>query len=479
MKKNYLGMVCAVSSAIYGGIALSQTQQTTIADQQQLAVTIYNENLALVKDRRRVELAVGESRLAFRDVSARLRAETALLRGLTEPSSLTVIEQNFDYDLLSPAKLLEKYVGKNVQLAQINPVTGVEALTIAKVLSVQQGVVVEIAGQIESNPPGRYLFPAVPDNLIDRPTLSVQLNNQQQGKQSVELSYLTGGLSWKADYVAELSADDQTMSLLGWVTLNNQSGTRYNNARLQLVAGDLNQVSRSVPRRYKTMALEAQMVADQPMSQQSLLDYHLYTLTRPTTLANNQSKQVKLLGGQSIPVSKSYHLDGQSYFYHSRRDRPEKALKITTRISFKNNKTSGLGVPLPKGIIRVYKQDNEGDAQFVGEDNIDHTAIKKTVSLTLGKSFDITASKVQTDYKKVVVSKKQYNFAAEVGMKITLDNGKPQPVKVVITEPLQGDWKMLKESSPHQKISAGRASWTITVPAMGSAELVYRVLIRH
>ena len=223
-------------------VAHADELRSTLQDQRSVAVTIYNENLALVKDQRKIAFASGQNVLAFRDVSARMRPETALLRSLTSPGKLSVIEQNFDFDLLTPGKLLEKYVGRNVNIIRTNPATGAETTEQAQVLSANEGVVMKIGSRIETGIPGRIVYPDVPDNLRDRPTLVMSLNNGGAAQQDVELSYLTGGLAWKADYVAELNAADDKLDLSGWVTLTNTSGTSYNNARLQLVAGDVNQV---------------------------------------------------------------------------------------------------------------------------------------------------------------------------------------------------------------------------------------------
>ena len=225
------------------GPAQAQEQRSTLADQQEVAVTIYNDNLALVKDVRKVPLKAGASALAFRDVSARMRAETALMRSLSSPGALRVQEQNFDFDLLTPQKMLEKYVGKQVKVVRTHPTTGAETVETATVLSANNGVVLQIGQRIETGVPGRLVFDDVPPNFRDRPTRVMNLQNTGPAQQDVELSYLTGGLSWKADYVVELNAAEDALDVSGWVTLTNTSGATYRNARLQLVAGDVNQVA--------------------------------------------------------------------------------------------------------------------------------------------------------------------------------------------------------------------------------------------
>ena len=291
--------------------AQSAERRSTLEDQQSVAVTIYNEDLALVKEARRVVLDAGRNRLALRDVSARMRPETAQLRSLSNPGGFDLLEQNFDFDLLTPAKLLEKYTGRTVRVIRTNPATGVETVESAQVLATTQGTVLQIGDRIETGVPGRIVFDGVPPNLRDRPTLVTELQNRVPGTQDVELTYLSGGLSWQADYVAELNAGDSALDLNGWVTLTNRSGTAYPRAKLQLVAGDVNRVRQELRRSNGVAdAKLAMSAAASPMVQETLFEYHLYTLQRPTTLADNQTKQVALLNAAAVPVRKELLLNG-------------------------------------------------------------------------------------------------------------------------------------------------------------------------
>ena len=459
--------------------AANDEKRTDLRDQKSVAVTIYNENLALVKDRRTVRLDQGYNKLAFRGVSAKMRPETAMLRNVAQATGLQVIEQNFDFDLLTPQKLLEKYVGKNIRIATMNPATGKETIETAKVLSTNNGTVLQIGDRIEINPRGRLIFDGVPDNLRDRPTLVTQLNNTSPGPQDIELSYLTGGLSWKADYVAELNADDSRLDLLGWVTLNNHSGTSYQQAKMQLVAGDVNRVQRVYRKAMsRGAALTAEMDAAAPMAEEALFEYHLYTLGRPTTIADNQTKQVSLMGAAAVPVEKQFLLQGNDYYYRSSYGDIGQKMKIGVFVKLENRESAGMGMPLPKGIVRVYKKDRAGNAQFIGEDRIDHTPKNETIKLKLGDAFDITADKKQTDFRKLNASGK-YHYAFESSYEIKLKNAKNEPVTVVVREPIPGDWKMKQETQPHEKVAAGTAEWKIVVPAEGHTTLKYRVRIRY
>jgi hypothetical protein len=450
---------------------------STASDQQSVAVTIYNDNLALVKDARRVKLGRGLNQLAWREVSAQMRPETALLRNLSNSEGFRLQEQNFDFDLLTPQKLLEKYVGREVGVIRSHPTTGVETRETASVLSTNNGVVLKFADRIETGVPGRLAFPGVPDTLRDKPTLVISLLNPSAGLQNLELSYLTGGLSWRADYVAELNAKDDQLDLNGWVTLTNQSGAAYPNAKLQLVAGDLNRVRdvQTVPR--AAMAMAAKMADAVEMQQESLFEYHLYTLQRPTTLAENQTKQVALMSATQVPVNKQYLLEGADYYYSSQYGELGQKIKVGVFVDFQN-KGEGLGIPLPKGVIRVYKKDSQGNAQFVGEDRIDHTPKNETVRLKLGDAFDVTADKKQTAFQKLAGTGR-YNYVFESAYEIVLKNAKPEAVTVTVREPMPGDWIMISESQPHTKAAAGTAEWQVNVPAEGKTTLSYRVRVRY
>ncbi len=453
---------------------------TTQADQKALAVTIYNDTLALVKDQRLVRLPKGEARLAFQEVSAQIRPETALLRNLTEPKGFFVVEQNFDFDLLTPQKLLEKYVGEKVVVVSQKPNASgpgsTEVREEATVLATNSGVVLQFADRIETSVPGRLVYPKVPANLRARPTLVITLASGQEKAQALELSYLTSGLSWKADYVANLSADEKTLDLNGWVTLTNQSGAAYPNATLQLVAGDVNRV-RDTPRPAPMMAMGKAADRAPETKEESLFEYHLYTLDRPTTLAASQTKQVALLSATGVPLRKEFRLEGQSWWYTNAQGDLGDKLKVGVFVELDNTEANHLGMPLPKGIFRMYKRDSEGRAQFIGEDRIDHTPRRETVRLKLGEAFDVTARRKQTDYKALGRIGK-YGSSSESGYEVVLKNAKKEAVTVLVVEPIFGDWEMLQASQEWKKTSSGTARFEVKVPAEGEATLTYRVRAR-
>lgn len=457
--------------------------RTTLEDQTAMAVTIYNSDLALIKDQRQVRLPSGRIDLAFRDVSARIKPQTALLRAPgTDPAQVPrVIEQNFDFDLLTPGKLLEKYVGREVGLIRAHPITGEETEETAKVLAANDGLVLQLGERIEtgsiSELPYRIVYHDIPSTLRDRPTLVMRLDNPTSEPQQLELSYLTGGLSWQADYVGELSNDETQLDLTGWVTLENRSGTAYHDARLQLVAGDVNRAPEPASL-FDGVAERRMLAAAAPLEQEALFEYHLYSLAEPTTIADNQSKQVSLLSASGALVRKELLAQGGMGSYQRALGDLAQTLDVQVFLELTNNAESNLGMPLPAGTLRVYKRDSAGNAQFIGEDNIAHTPKNETVRVLLGKSFDVTASRRQTAFDKRSGSG-PWQYEYDSAFEIVARNAKPEPATLILQETIPGDWRILQESLPHRKGNANTAIWTLELPPEGATTLSYSVRVRH
>ncbi len=441
-------------------------------DRDEVAVAIYNDSLALIKEVRRLDLDRGVNDIALRDVSAKMRPETASLRAVTG-APLRLIEQNFDFDLLTPQKLLDKYVGQSVTVIRTNPATGAETREAAQVLATNSGTVLKFADRIETGVPGRLAFGNIPATLRERPTLVVKLDSATTGRQTAELSYLSGGLSWKADYVAELAGDEARLDLAGWVTLTNQSGTAFENAKLQLVAGDVNRVRQDFAPKAYPMAMAAPAPARE-MAREEVFDYHLYSLGRSTTILDNQTKQVALLSAANVPVRKEYLLAGQSWYYQGQASDLGQKQKIAVFLEF-DNAGGDLGKPLPKGVIRVYKKDSKGNAIFIGEDAIDHTAKNDKIRLKMGNAFDVTAIRKQTSFRLIAGKP---NPVYETAWRVEFNNAKEQAATVKVVEPMPGDWEMTAESLPHAKGDAHSAVWQVQVPAGGKAALEYTVRVR-
>lgn len=457
--------------------AMASDQERRVEDsaQQALAVSIYNDDLALIKDQRLVELDQGENRLAWRNVSVHIRPETALLNDTSGQLGLSLLEQNFDFDLLTPQSLLKKYLGRTVQVIRDND-SGGRTTETATVLAVNDGVVLRFPDRIETQVVGHLAFPDVPDDLRDQPTLVLHLKAPKAGKSKLELSYLTSGLSWKADYVADLAQDGQTMDLNGWVTLTNASGIAYRQAQVQLIAGEVNQVAEQRPR--PLMRAVAMAAAPAPMPEEErMAEYHLYTLPRPTDLLDQQTKQVALLSAPKVPVTRQLVVHGQPYGYEDASGDGWTKLAVDSTLVFVNQDGS-LGIPLPKGVIRVYAKDKRGNAQFIGEDAIDHTPKNETVTLALGESFDVTARRKQTAFKKLSGSS-AYDYAYETAFALELKNAKPEAVTVRVVETIPGDWKITEESLTHTKEAANLVSWSVEIPAEDATTLTWRTRVRH
>jgi len=316
-------------------------------------------------------------------------------------------------------------------------------------------------------------FPELPGNLYSRPTLIWTLDNSGAQKHRVEAAYLATKLSWNADYVLTVGRDDRTADLDGWVTLANNSGTAFHRATLQLVAGDLNRVRQVVSKMLADESRAERMAAAAPMAQESFSEYHLYTLGRRTSVAENETKQIALLNATRIPVRKRFVVNGQHFYYRNRQE-PGAPLRDSVGVyyTFRNDEASRLGEPMPAGIVRVYQADSKGGLQFAGEDRIDHTPKDEELTLRIGTAFDLVCERKQTDYSRIA------DTVFEVAYSITLRNHKPVPVSIEVNEPIAGDWQMLSSSHPATKTDAFAARFIVPVAADGEAQLTYRVRVR-
>lgn len=471
MRVKFIPMVMVVILLMVNGGVFAETV-TTSDDQKTVSLTIYNTDLALVRDTRTIAFPTGEQVLAFKEISSKIMPETALIKA----DHVSVIEQNFEFDLLTPQTLLNKYVGRIVTLVRENKATGEFMEVPAKVLSTASGIVFQVGSRIETQVAGRLIYPDVPANLRDKPTLTMALDSSQKGARPFELSYLTRGLSWKTDYVAELNSNEDRLDLKAWVTLTNHSGVDYKDAKLQLVAGDVN---RARPRELRLMADQVRVKAESaPMervSEESLLEYHLYTVNRKTTVKNNQSKQIALLQEDNGICTKQLILKHQSPgFYWNRNPRNYEKKSVDVYLNFKNDKASNFGLPKPAGIIRVYKKDQSGFSQFVGEDRISHTPENEWIKMKLGRAFDVTADRRQTHYSFTNASEKHRRIY-ENEYQIILKNAKPEPVEVRVEEQIPGEWQILSQSHTHVKDDSATIFWNVTVPAKGKTVLRFRV----
>jgi hypothetical protein len=438
-------------------------------DQREVMVTIYNGNLGLVKDLREARLPAGVNEVQFMDVAAGIDPTTVHLKSLTDAGGLKILEQNYEYDLLTSEKLMEKYVGRKVRLYQ-----GDGTFHEATLLSTN-GPIFEINGQIHMGHYGRLVLPSLPENLVAKPTLVWLLRNQTARAQRVEASYLTSGITWKADYVMVLNAADSLSDLTGWVTVDNRSGATYGNAALKLVAGDVNRAPES---RRDMRALEMAAKAASPaaasrdFASEGFFEYHLYTLDGRTTIKNNQTKQLSLLAASEVPTAKELIYYGAQEYYRNSYGVPISNQKVAVYLEIKNSKENRLGLPLPKGKVRVYKADRSGSQQFIGEDWIDHTPKDEKVKIKMGNAFDLVGERTQKDFRKLA------SGLYEVEWEISLRNHKDAPQTVTVIEPVPGDWQVMSSSHAYEKIEAHTLKYQIPVPKEGAAKVAYRVRIR-
>jgi hypothetical protein len=458
-----LGAAAAPSPAGAAAVVTGEAQKDVM-------VTIYNGNLGLVKDVRETRLPTGTVEVRFMDVASQIDPTTVHLKSLTDPSGLRIVEQNYEYDLLSSQKLMEKYVGQRVRLYQSDG-TYHEATLLSTA-----GPVYEINGQIHLGHSGRLILPSLPDNLVVRPTLAWLLRNQRSAPQRIEASYLTGGITWHADYVLVLDAADRRSDLTGWVTIDNKSGAVYRNAALKLVAGDVNR-ARDPRRDGRVMELASRAAAaadgSRDFKEEGFFEYHLYALDGRTTIKDNQTKQLALLAASQVAVDKHLIYYGAEAYYRNAYGMPVSPQKVGAYLELRNSKDARLGMPLPRGKVRVYKADASGSQQFVGEDWIDHTPVDERVRIKLGEAFDVVAGRVQRDFRKIAGN------VWEVEWEVALRNHTAEDRTVTVIEPVPGDWHVLHETHRGEKVEAHTLRYEVAVPKQGAATLTYRVRIRY
>ena len=416
-----------------------------------------------MQDRRDIDIKGGRQRIEFPDVSAQIRPETVSLTA----GDISIVEQNFDFDLLTPAKLMEKAIGQEITIVRVNPATGAETREQAQVLATNSGVVLKIGQRIEvlrdDGLPVRVIFNKVPENLRARPTLSVTVVGAHAGARAATLSYLTPGLGWKADYVALYNEGDSKIDVQGWVTLTNSSGTTYDNAQTLLVAGSPSQVDGDGgTNNYRPLLRRStlQKPGTESGTRERLGDYYLYPLAERTTIANQQTKQVSFLDVHGVAAEHGYE------FRNRWLGTAETPISANSIYSFSTSTHAGLGDQLPAGILRFYMRDKRGDAQFIGESHIEHTPMGSTLSLATGDAFDVKVHAIVD--KRTRLS----TFDWQTDMRYELTNALPRPVVVKLRqEGLWGDASIKAESQKSARLSAEAAEWAVTVPANGKASL--------
>jgi len=446
-------------------------------------VTVYNSNLGLVKETRPFSLKSGVNEVQVEDVASGIDPTSVHFKSLSDPGGVTVLEQDFRYDLASPDTILNRYLGKEITLERVSGHDGEKKEEITGILlSNSGGRVVKSGGKILINPPGEPVLNELPEGLLTKPTLVWKLNAAKGGEQQGEITYLTSGMSWSADYVLVVDKDDAKADVTAWTTIVNNSGATFKDAKLKLVAGDVHRAP--VPMMHRAMfAAKAAMAMDagaENMTEKSFFEYHLYTLARPTTLAENSSKQVEMASAAGVPLKKSYVYDGAQGAYWWGGDVGnwdsnyglQSDKKVAVFFELKNDKASGLGIPLPKGRVRVYKKDDDGSLQFAGEDAIDHTPKDEKVRVKMGDAFDLVGERKRVNFFSDM-NKRRFEETFEIRVR----NHKDSDVDATVVEHLYRwtNWKIVDASGKWEKRDAQTIEFPVRISKDGESVTTYTV----
>jgi hypothetical protein len=448
----------------------NDVSESTTDDQINVEVAVYNNNIGLIKETRKLTLPSGKGELRFMGVASHIMPVTVHVSSLNFPNNFSVVEQNYEYDLINADKLLDKYVGKKLKIVVWNEYQDRKETVEAILLSNNNGQIYKINNEIFIGHPGIKVLSNIPDDLIAKPTLTWLYDNSTTSEHNLEVSYLTNNIGWKADYVVVLSEDDTSGNISGWITLDNKSGATYRNAHLKLIAGDVNRVT-DVSRNKAVVMSQMERRLTSQFEEKPFFEYHVYDLQRQTTIKDKQTKQVGLLEAVGVKIQKEFLVEGSQGIFtrYYQRNNPKQPVKVY--IKFMNNEENNLGKPIPEGIMRLYKKDSEGSQLFIGEDRIDHTSVGEEISLKIGEAFDVVAERVQTDYKQI--SKGLHESEWE----ITLKNNKDEGVLVSIVETLSGNWSVIGNSHPYTKKDAFTIKFDIPVPKDTVVKVKYRLQI--
>jgi hypothetical protein len=445
------------------------TTESTHNDRVSLKVTIYNDNFGLIKDTRKVKLPSGEGWIRFYDIAAHIIPPSIYARSINYPDEFTVLEQHYEYDLINEDVLLDKYVGKKIKIINFNEFQDRKEVVEAILLSNNQGQIYKIKDEIYLGHPGYKILPELPEDLIAKPTLTWLYSNKNPEPHQLQVSYLTNNINWKADYILLINEEGSSADLSGWVSLDNQSGATYKDTALKLVAGKVHLVKeKAIGRAYEMM--RAEIAATPQFEEKALGEYYVYDLKRKTTIKDKHTKQVNLVEAGGIEIRKELITRAVKRFFIQRARNRELTQPVNVYIKFQNSTKNNLGIPLPAGIMRTYKEDADGSRQFVGEDKIDHTPQNEEIKLVIGEAFDVLAQRIQTDYHKI--SSRRHASEWEVKVK----NHKEKEVTVTIEEPLRFDsWKIIDSSHPYEKIDAFTIKFKVKISKNKVAKVKYRV----
>ncbi len=477
MMKNTVLIVCLISFLLVSVDCIAEVSlKSTEAEQTEVSVTVYNDDLALIKDVRGIKLPSGSGELRFMDVASGIMPVSVHARSLNHQEDFNVLEQNYEYDLINADKLLDKYVGKKIKIMEWNKYQNRKNEVEAELLSNNGGQIYRINDEIYLGHAGTKVIPEMPEDLIAKPTLTWLYENKIENDHTIEVSYLTNNIGWKADYVLSIDKNDELADIAGWVTIDNRSGATYRNANLKLIAGKPNRVRENRIMHKRDMDSLRMMTAESApqFTEKSFSEYHIYDLQRKTTIKDKQMKQISFMDAFAIPMKKELIVRNRRGGYFRQHGTGVNKIPVTVYIKFENSKQSNMGMPLPAGVIRVYKSDDDSSLQFIGEDNIVHTPKDEEIRLKLGDAFDVVAEKLQTDYKKIG------SALHESEWKITIRNHKDTDISVGIEEEIyRGDWDVINNSHPYKKIDAFTMRFDVNVPANNETIVNYKIRVNN
>ena len=465
-------------------LAASACAAQSVSGPKSIQITVYSGGFALVKDTRGVNLVKGNNSIEVEDVAARIDPTSVLFKSITAPNSVSILEQNYQYDLISPDNILKKSVGKVLAFTSFdsNGKPYIQAGTLLNPAGQNELVIKGDDGSLVLRPQGQVAVQSMPEGLHPRPTLNWLLASDIAGEQQTEISYITDGVGWKADYVVLVNKDDTKLDLSGWVTMNNTSGAAYKDAKLTLIAGDVRRIQPVQQRRggYGDVYAMDSMAAAPQFQEKSFFEYHMYTMARPTTISDNETKQLALLGASNVPVKKDLVYDGRqawwrNWWYPGQTGHPGQGYdtsnyhKVNVTLEVKNSKENSMGMPLPKGKVRVYKLDDDGSQQYVGEDEIDHTPKDEKLRLYIGDAFDIVGDYKVASYRQVSKNVVEEDF------EVSVRNHKETPVTVRVIDHVWSDWKVTKSSTEHTKTDAHTIEFPVKVAANGETKVTYTI----
>ncbi|MBN2373331.1 DUF4139 domain-containing protein [bacterium] len=463
----YLFIILLIPVSVYSEAL--PVNETTAEDQINIALSIYNSNLALVRETREADLPSGISMLRFMDISAQIKPASVNARSLNSEAGIHFLEQGYEYDLITPQNLMDRYVGCKVKLIDRDKETGEDRVLDAELISNNQGPVYLIGGEIHIGHPGRVVLSKIPEGLVNRPALVWKINAQDAGKHPVEVSYLTGGVDWDADYTILLNPEETRGDISAWVTIKNNTGISYKNAAVQLIAGDIGRAGEQ--RMIRMKKADARGALSEDLPEEAISEYHLYNLPGDMILKDNQTKQVSLFNAERVPIKKELRYYGNERFYGQRYTNIERSQRVGVYLELENKRMYNLGVPFPEGTVRVYKKDSEARVQFLGEDMIRHVPEDEKVKIRMGYSFDLVAERKQTDWRKIS------SDIIELTWEITIRNQKTETAWIVVMEPVPGDWEIMESSHQWEKDDARTLVFNISVAPKAEEKIRYRARI--